>query len=107
MLCRSLCVAAVCFLSVVSVAPAFGQAAVAEINGNGMKGSNKALLNLRLQYVVRPSTAKSVGFFAEIHNATNRVNFDNPITNRRSPNFNRTTIADEPLMMQLGVRYTF
>jgi len=74
---------------------------------NGMKGSNKTMLNLRLQYVVRPSAAQSVGFFAEIYNATNRVNFDNPIANRRSPNFNRTTVADEPRTMQLGIRYTF
>jgi hypothetical protein len=74
---------------------------------NSMRGSNKTMLNLRLQYVVRPSTAQSVGFYAEIYNATNRVNFDNPIANRRSTNFNRTTVADEPRTMQLGIRYTF
>ncbi len=72
-----------------------------------MKGSTEMMLNLRLQYVVRPSAAQSVGFFAEIYNATNRVNFDNPINNRRSPNFNRTTVADERRTMQLGIRYTF
>jgi hypothetical protein len=74
---------------------------------NGIEGSDKMLLNLRLQYVVRPGAAQTVGFYAEIYNAIDRVNFDNPITNRRSSNFNTTTVADEPRTMQLGVRYTF
>ena len=64
-------------------------------------------MNLRLQYVLRQTANRSMGFFWEIYNATDRVNFDNPITNRRSPNFGSPTVADEPRTMQLGVRYTF
>jgi outer membrane receptor protein involved in Fe transport len=74
---------------------------------NGIEGSNKMQLNLRLQYVVRPSGAQSVGFFWEIYNATDRVNFDNPIGNRRSRFFGQPVVADEPRTMQLGIRYTF
>ncbi|MGH9253859.1 MAG: TonB-dependent receptor [Vicinamibacterales bacterium] len=74
---------------------------------NGMKGSEKMLLNLRLQYLLNQGAGRNVGFYAEIYNVTDRVNFDNPINNRRSPNFARTTVADEPRTMQLGIRYAF
>lgn len=74
---------------------------------NGLEGSNKIQLNLRLQYIVRPSPAQSVGFFWEIYNLTDRANFDNPVSNRRSPLFGQVTVADEPRTMQLGLRYTF
>lgn len=74
---------------------------------NGIEGSDKLLLNLRLQYVLRPSTTQTVGVFWEIYNLTDRVNFDNPVTNRRSGFFGTPVVADEPRTMQLGVRYTF
>ena len=50
---------------------------------------------------------QTFGFFWEIYNATNRVNFDNPIGNRRSTDFLRSVVADDPRSMQLGFRYTF
>jgi len=74
---------------------------------NGINGTNKLLLDLRLQYVHRIREEKTLGFFWEIYNATNRVNFDNPIGNRRSSDFLKSIVADEPRSMQLGLRYTF
>lgn len=51
--------------------------------------------------------AQTIGVFWEIYNATNRVNFDNPIGNRRSTDFFRSIVADEPRSMQIGLRYIF
>jgi outer membrane receptor protein involved in Fe transport len=74
---------------------------------NGIEGSNKMQVNLRLQYVVRQGPARTAGFFWEIYNLTDRVNFDNPVSNRRSRFFGTPVVADEARTMQLGVRYTF
>ena len=74
---------------------------------NGIEGTDKLLLDLRLQYVHRIREEQTLGFFWEIYNVTNRVNFDNPIGNRRSTDFLKSIVADEPRSMQLGLRYTF
>jgi hypothetical protein len=74
---------------------------------NGIDGSDKMLLDVRVQYVHTLPAAQTLGFFWEIYNATNRVNFDNPIGNRRSSDFLRSVVADDPRSMQLGFRYTF
>jgi hypothetical protein len=74
---------------------------------NGIDGTDKMLLDLRVQYVHTLPAAHTVGFFWEIYNATNRVNFDNPIGNRRSTDFLRSVVADDPRSMQVGFRYTF
>jgi carboxypeptidase family protein/TonB-dependent receptor-like protein len=74
---------------------------------NGIKGKNKILLDMRLQYVQRLMTAQTVGFYWEIYNALDRVNFGNPVGDRRSPFFMQSINADLPRTMQLGVRYTF
>jgi Carboxypeptidase regulatory-like domain/TonB dependent receptor-like, beta-barrel len=74
---------------------------------NNLEGSDKMLLDLRLQYVHTLPAAHTIGFFWEIYNATNRVNFDNPIGNRRSTDFLRSVVADDPRSMQVGFRYTF
>ncbi len=72
---------------------------------NALKGSNKMLVDMRLQYV--PGGRRTVGFYWEIYNLTNRANFNNPVGNRRSSNFLKAVVADEARSMQLGVRYTF
>ncbi|MBI3050187.1 MAG: TonB-dependent receptor [Acidobacteria bacterium] len=74
---------------------------------NGIKGSNKVLLDLRLQYVYRMAGQQTMGFYWEIYNALDRVNFGNPGGNRRSAFFLQTIDADLPRTMQLGWRYTF
>ena len=74
---------------------------------NGIKGKDKMLLDLRLQYVYRVQGERTMGFFWEIYNATNRVNFDNQIGARNSTDFLTSIVADEARSMQLGLRYTF
>jgi len=74
---------------------------------NGIDGENHALIDLRLQYVVNLQRAQTAGFFFEVYNATNRINFANPTGNRRSGNFLVPTVAGDMARAQLGVRYTF
>jgi hypothetical protein len=74
---------------------------------NGIKGSDKMLLDLRLQYVHRIKGERTAGVFWEIYNALNRANFANPIGVRSSADFLRSITADEPRSMQIGLRYTF
>jgi len=74
---------------------------------NGIAGRNKILLDLRTQYVLRQSGARTLGFYWELYNALDRVNFGNPVGDRRSPFFMQSIVADEARSMQLGVRYTF
>jgi hypothetical protein len=50
---------------------------------------------------------QTVGFYWEIYNALDRVNFGNPVGNRRSAFFLQPIAADLPRTMQLGLRYTF
>jgi outer membrane receptor protein involved in Fe transport len=74
---------------------------------NGIKGNNKISLDVRMQYEHRLATSQSVGFYWEIYNALDRVNFGNPVGDRRSPFFMQSINADLPRTMQLGLRYTF
>jgi hypothetical protein len=74
---------------------------------NGIKGTDKMLLDLRLQYVHRISGQRTAGVFWEIYNALNRVNYANPIGARNSADFLRSITADEARSMQIGLRYTF
>ena len=74
---------------------------------NGISGSHKTLLDLRLQYVVKLQSQRTAGFFWEIYNALNHVNFNNVIGNRNASQFGQSIVADTARQMQLGVRYTF
>jgi hypothetical protein len=74
---------------------------------NGIEGTDKMLLDLRLQYVHRIKGERTAGVFWEIYNALNRVNFANPIGARNSANFLQSITADEARSMQIGLRYTF
>jgi hypothetical protein len=50
----------------------------------------------------------NIEFRAEIFNAFNTVNFDNPVTSINSPNFGRVTeIVGRPRVMQFGLRLNF
>ena len=74
---------------------------------NGIPGSHKTLLDLRLQYVVRLQNQRTAGFFWEVYNALNHTNFNNVIGNRNASSFGQSIVADTARQMQLGVRYTF
>jgi hypothetical protein len=74
---------------------------------NGIKGNNKIGFDLRLQYELRMATSQVVGFYWEIYNAFDRVNFGNPVGDRSSTFFMQSINADLPRTMQVGLRYTF
>jgi hypothetical protein len=65
-------------------------------------------LNLRVQYELPlGGSARRLGFYWELYNATNRNNFANPFNERSSSQFNEVTSVGEPRTMQLGLRYSF
>jgi hypothetical protein len=74
---------------------------------NGIPGAHKTLLDLRLQYVLRLQNQRTAGFFLEVYNALNHVNFNNVIGNRNASSFGQSVVADAARQLQLGVRYTF
>ncbi|MET0215860.1 MAG: TonB-dependent receptor [Vicinamibacterales bacterium] len=74
---------------------------------NGIKGNKKINLDVRMQYEHRMAASQTVGFYWEIYNALDRVNFGNVVGDRRSPFFLQAINADLPRTMQLGLRYTF
>jgi len=50
---------------------------------------------------------RTAGFFLEVYNALNHVNFNNVIGNRNASSFGQSVVADAARQLQLGVRYTF
>ena len=74
---------------------------------NGIDGESQLVLDLRFQYIHKLLESHALGFFREIYNATNRVNFGNPTGSRQSTNFLVPVRANDPRTMQLGIRYTF
>jgi len=76
---------------------------------NGAVGPGFFQLDLRLGYRGRYA-GRTVDLFADIFNATNRANFDNPIGDRRSTDFMRLTTLRPgavPTTLQLGARFEF
>jgi hypothetical protein len=65
------------------------------------------VLDLQLRYVVDLPRTQTVGFFVEMYNALNTINYGNPTGNRNNRNFLVPTEAAPMRSMQLGVRYTF
>jgi hypothetical protein len=74
---------------------------------NGIDGEDQILLDLRFQYIVDLRSTQSLGFFWEIYNATNRINFQNPNGARTSSQFMIPVVAGDMRVMQLGLRYQF
>ncbi len=74
---------------------------------NGIPGEHKTILDLRLSYIVNLRQQRTAGFFWEVYNALNHVNFNNVIGVRNASSFGQSVVADTARSMQLGVRYTF
>lgn len=77
---------------------------------NGAVGPGFAQLDVRLGYRLRPGTGRTLDFFAEVFNATNRANFNNPSGDLRSGNFLIPTSlrgGGFPRQLQLGARFGF
>jgi hypothetical protein len=73
---------------------------------NGIQGEDQMLLDARFHYLWRIQRYEA-GFFLEIYNLTDRVNFGNPTGNRNSSNFMVRTVAGDPRTVQLGFRVSF
>ena len=77
---------------------------------NGAVGPGFAQLDLRMAYRVRPGPGRTVDFYGEVFNATNRANFNNPTGDRRSGNFLIPTSlrgGGFPRQFQVGARFGF
>jgi hypothetical protein len=73
---------------------------------NGIQGENQMLLDARFHYIWRIQRYET-GFFLEIYNLADRVNYGNPTGNRNSSNFMVRTVAGDPRTLQLGFRVSF
>jgi hypothetical protein len=73
---------------------------------NGIDGEGQTILDGRFQYVARISRYQA-GFFLEVYNLTNHVNFGNPTGARNSANFMKVIVANQPRTAQLGFRLLF
>lgn len=77
---------------------------------NGAVGPGFAQLDLRMAYRVRLGQGRTVDFYGEAFNATNRANFNNPTGDRRSGNFLTPTSlrgGGFPRQVQVGARFGF
>jgi hypothetical protein len=74
---------------------------------NGIPGAHKTVLDLRMSYIVNLKQQRTAGFFWEVYNALNHVNFNNVIGLRNASSFGQSVVADNSRFMPLGVRYTF
>lgn len=71
-------------------------------------GPSRSILDLGLFKNFRFNNDMNVQFRAEFFNALNRVNFNNPGTNVSSSSaFGRITAADDPRIMQFGLKFVF
>ncbi len=59
------------------------------------------------KFVMPYKESHNLEFRAEFFNLFNRVNLNNPNTNRSSSLFGRVITAGEPRILQFGLRYSF
>jgi hypothetical protein len=77
---------------------------------NGAYGPGFFKLDLRLGYRLRAGADRTLDLFADVFNATDRVNYGNPSGNQASPLFLVLTgysTSTTPRTVQLGVRFGF
>jgi hypothetical protein len=76
---------------------------------NALVGPGYADVDLSLfkAFVMPYSESHKIEFRAECFNALNRVNLGNPNTTSNSSLFGRITSANDPRILQLGLRYSF
>jgi hypothetical protein len=77
---------------------------------NGAYGPGFAQVDLRVSYRLRPPGQRQIDLFAEVFNATNRANFNNPTGDKRSGNFLIPTGlrgGGIPRQLQFGARLGF
>ena len=70
-------------------------------------GPNRSTMDLGFFKNFRWSGDMNVQFRAEFFNVFNTVNFNNPNTTVTSANFGRITAAQDPRIMQFGLKFGF
>jgi hypothetical protein len=81
-----------------------------ESKRNGARGPGLFQADVRLGYRLRPGQNRTLDLFMDVFNITNRANFDNPLGDRRLPDFlNLTALRSGaiPTTVQFGVRVGF
>jgi len=73
----------------------------------GIDGPSYVELNLSVRYNLNLGADRSVGFFWDMFNVTNRTNLTPIVSNRASGAFLTSTSSYLPRQMQLGMRFTF
>ena len=82
----------------------------AEGERNGARGPGLFQADVRFGYRVRPGQNRTLDLFMDAFNITNRANFDNPLGDRRLPDFLNLTALRAgaiPTTVQFGVRMGF
>ena len=77
---------------------------------NGARGPGLFQADIRFGYRVRAGQNRNLDLFVDVFNITNRANFENPIGDRRLPDFlNRTALraGAVPTTVQFGARVEF
>jgi hypothetical protein len=81
-----------------------------ESKRNGARGPGLFQADVRFGYRLRPGQDRTLDLFMDVFNITNRANFDNPIGDRRLPDFLNLTLLRAgavPTTVQFGVRMGF
>jgi hypothetical protein len=73
---------------------------------NARRGYDFFTMNFRLSWFL-PIQAVRLQFFAEIYNATNYNNFFSVYQRYDTPDFGKPTVAGDPRLIQLGIRFDF
>ncbi len=82
----------------------------AEGERNGARGPGLFQADVRFGYRLRPGQNRTLDLFMDAFNITNRANFDNPLGDRRLPDFLNLTALRAgaiPTTVQFGVRMGF
>jgi hypothetical protein len=81
-----------------------------ESKRNGATGPGLFQADIRFGYRLRPGGNRNLDLFADVFNITNRANFENPIGDRRLPDFLNLTALRAgavPTTVQFGARVEF
>jgi hypothetical protein len=81
-----------------------------ESQRNGARGPGLFQADFRVGYRLRPGRDRSLNLFVDVFNVTNRANFENPLGDRRLPDFlNLTALRSGavPTTVQFGTRVEF
>jgi hypothetical protein len=74
---------------------------------NSLVGPRRFNVDMGLTRSFRIGGERQIQFRAEAFNVLNRVNLGNPVSALNSPNFGLISLASDPRIIQLALKYTF